>query len=246
MSGFFTGINYFFKGFSLASHEKIRLFVIVPLIINFAIFSVLLWFIFGYLQTYIDAMIPSWLDWEIIRDIISIIIGLGLIFMSSFIFAMFANIIAAPFNALLAEKVEQLLTNMPPPSTGRSGGVLSSYIHAISSQVHKLLYSILWSIPLLILFFIPPVSLIAPALWLLFGAWMLAIEYIDYPANNHEILFKEQRNILRKNRATSLGFGSMAMIFSSLPVINLIVMPVSVVAMTALYVDKFSPNKKVD
>ncbi len=244
MSGFFTGINYFFKGFSLAMHEKIRLFVIVPLIINFAVFSILLWFIFGYLQTYIDAMIPSWLDWEIVRDIISIVIGLALIFMSSFIFAMFANIIAAPFNAILSEKVEHFLTNTPPPSTGRHGNVISSYIHAISSQIHKLFYSIMWSIPLLILFFIPPISFIAPVLWLLFGAWMLALEYIDYPANNHEILFKQQRELLRKHRGTSLGFGTMAMIFSSIPIVNLIVMPVSVVAMTALYVDKLNPNKR--
>jgi len=170
--------------------------------------------------------------------------GIILFIIASFVFAVVANLIAAPFNAILSEKVEQLLTHTPPPSTGRLGGVFQSYVHAISSQIHKLWYTLLWSIVLLILFLIPLTTIIAPPLWMIFGAWMLALEYIDYPANNHEILFKQQREILRKNRGASLGFGGITMLFTMIPILNLVVMPIAVVAMTALYVDKLSPNNQ--
>jgi len=245
MTQFFTGINYFFKGFGIAMHEKIRMYVIIPLSINFVIFSALIWFAFVNLQNYINKFIPDWLlSFEFISSIIGFIIGLGLIIVASFVFALVANLIAAPFNAILSEKVEQLLTHTPPPSTGRLGGVFQSYVHAISSQIHKLWYTLLWSIVLLILFLIPLTTIIAPPLWMIFGAWMLALEYIDYPANNHEILFKQQREILRKNRGASLGFGGITMLFTMIPILNLVVMPISVVAMTALYVDKLSPNNQ--
>ncbi|MEZ5582290.1 MAG: hypothetical protein R3F37_05475 [Candidatus Competibacteraceae bacterium] len=44
--------------------------------------------------------------------------------------------------------------------------------------------------PLLVLFVIPGVNVIAPLLWLVFGAWMLALQYADYPMGNHGLRFR--------------------------------------------------------
>ncbi len=244
---FLSGIQYFFKGFALALNPKIRPYVIIPLLINFVLFAVLIWLSFQYLNSYIDAMIPEWLKWEFVRAIIAIILGVGLVIMSSFAFVMVANLIAAPFNAILAEKTELLLRGTPPPSSGRISSFIKSYFHAIGSQISKIFYMMTRAIPLLILFWIPVVNFIAPVLWMLFSAWMQAIEYIDYPAGNHEILFKKQKQLLSAKRGASLGFGSMAMLFTTVPILNLLVMPISVIAMTALYVEKLNAtDSKLD
>ena len=58
-----------------------------------------------------------------------------------------------------------------------------------------------------ILFLIPGINLAAPFLWGLFSAWMLAIEYADYPMANHMLRFPEQRKRLRRRRLLSWGFG---------------------------------------
>ncbi len=244
---FLFGIQYFFKGFTLAVNPKIRPYVVIPLLINFALFTILIWLAFQYLNSYITAMIPDWLQWEFVRMIIAFILGIGLVVMSSFAFVMVANLIAAPFNAILAEKTEQLLRGTPPPSTGRIGSFIKSYFHAIGSQINKIFYMISRAIPLLILFWIPVVNFIAPVLWVLFSAWMQAIEYIDYPASNHEILFKKQKQLLSAKRGASLGFGTTAMLFTTIPILNLLVMPISVIAMTALYVEKLNvTDSKLD
>jgi hypothetical protein len=55
-----------------------------------------------------------------------------------------------------------------------------------------------WYLPraivLLILYFMPGIGqTVAPVLWFLFSAWMLAIQYCDYPFDNHKVPFKEMR-----------------------------------------------------
>ena len=92
-------------------------------------------------------------------------------------FTVLANIIAAPFNGLLAARVEKLAapSSVPP----RPPAELTWQELALSPlrELSKLLYFIGWAIPLLILSFVPVVNMAAPVLWMLFSAWMLALEY---------------------------------------------------------------------
>lgn len=52
----------------------------------------------------------------------------------------------------------------------------------------KLAWYLPRAIVLLILYFIPGIGqTVAPVLWFLFSAWMLAIQYCDYPFDNHKV-----------------------------------------------------------
>ncbi|MBP2261259.1 uncharacterized protein involved in cysteine biosynthesis [Pseudomonas sp. BP8] len=50
------------------------------------------------------------------------------------------------------------------------------------------------ALALLILSFIPVVNVIAAPLWLIFGVWMMAIQYIDYPARPSNLLHTNNYN----------------------------------------------------
>ena len=63
------------------------------------------------------------------------------------------------------------------------------------------------------------------ALWFLLGAWMLALQYIDYPLDNHGRSFAEVKRALRAHRPASLGFGAAVALATSLPLVNFIVIP---------------------
>ena len=102
--------------------------------------------------------------------------------------------------------------------------------------MRKLLYYLLRIIPLGILFLIPVINLAAPVLWTMFGMWMMAIQYADYPMANQQIFFSEQRKRLRSKRMISLGFGAAVMLFTLIPVINFFVMPVAVCGATRMWV----------
>lgn len=44
---------------------------------------------------------------------------------------------------------------------------------------------------LLLLYFVPGIGqTVVPVVWFLFGAWMLAIQYCDYPFDNHKVGFQ--------------------------------------------------------
>jgi hypothetical protein len=66
--------------------------------------------------------------------------------------------------------------------------------------MRKLGYFLPRAIGLFILSFIPVVNIIAAPLWLLWGL-MMAIQYIDYPADNHKLGWNEMLAWLRKTLA---------------------------------------------
>jgi CysZ protein len=73
-------------------------------------------------------------------------------------------------------------------------------------------------------------------LWFLYSAWMLALEYVDYPMGNHGLKAREMRARLRKQRVLGLGFGSATAGLTMVPVVNFIVMPSAVAGATAMWV----------
>jgi len=80
------------------------------------------------------------------------------------------------------------------------------------------------------------INLAAPFLWAYFMAWMLSLEYADYPMDNHGIRFRQVRASLRTRRLTSMGFGGMATLCSFVPLLNLLVMPAAVAGATLYWV----------
>jgi CysZ protein len=95
-------------------------------------------------------------------------------------------------------------------------------------------------IPLLLLLVIPGVNLFAPLAWALFGAWMLAIEYADYPMGNHDYYFAQEKALLAKHRPLALGFGGVLLVMTLVPVLNFLAMPVGVAGATALWVERLA------
>ena len=85
---------------------------------------------------------------------------------------------------------------------------------------------------------IPGVNIISPVLWAWFGAWMLAIEYTDYPLGNHGYGFAEIRATLRQRRWLALGFGSAATLATIIPLVNFFVMPMAVAGATRMRVEQ--------
>ena len=148
-------------------------------------------------------------------------------------FTLLANLIAAPFNSMLAARVEARLSG----STIRDIDTEAFWkimIRSSGAELIKMLYFIKWLIPLLVLTFIPVINIIAPFAWFIFAAWTFALEYTDYPLGNHGQLFKEVREYNRKNRIRALGFGSVVFVLTSIPFLNFLAMPVAVCGATRL------------
>lgn len=241
--GFMEATHYLGRGWQLVRKPGLRRFVVIPLLINVVVFAVLGWLLFGALFDWLSgwAFFERFGDFWLIaklQQILQFVVGAILSVVMVYAFTLLANIIGAPFNSLLAERVEQHMTGKSPTTDPSMAFLIKSIPKTLRSELSKLLYLAMWSIPLIIVGFIPVINLAAPFLVFGFGAWMFALEYIDYPMGNHGKLFKDVKASLQQRRSGAIGFGLVVAVFSIIPVVNLVIMPVAVAGATALYVEK--------
>jgi CysZ protein len=239
MQNMIKGARYLFQGFSLIHQPGVRRFTYLPMFINTLLFSMAIWFGVTNFGGWLDALMPSWLPaWleSILMWLVWPLFFLLLAIIVFFTFSVVANILAAPFNGILAEMVEKKLSGSPPPEMPWSQLVKDSP-RMIVNELRKLGYLLRWAIPLLLLSWIPGLNLLAPALWLLFTSWTLALDYHDYPMGNHQLDFKQQRNRLRQHRGLALGFGGATMLATMIPIVNFLVIPAAVAGATVLYLE---------
>ncbi len=237
------GTAYLAKGLSLIKSKGIKRYVVIPLSLNILLFGALIWTGYSQFVPTVDWMmsfVPGWLSF--LESILWIFITTLTAIIVFFVFTPVANIIAAPFNAIMAEKIEEKLTGRDINS---NVSLITIIKDSIMSQIGKLLYIMLWSLVLLLISIIPVINVISPFLWIIFGSWLLSLEYLDYPMGNHDLTFKQQKAALKKRRGLSLGFGGSVMVLTSIPVINFIVMPVAVAGATAMWVDQFAQNSEI-
>jgi len=241
---FATGARYLMRGASMLSHPRLRAFVLIPLAVNILIFGSLIGIGFGYLTDLMDAMlaaIPSWL--EFIEWILWPLIVLSISLITGYLFTAMALIIASPFNALLSEKVEELVTGQKVDGVEGFGGALMGVPRGVFRELAKLLYYIPMALFVLVASIIPGINALAPALWFLLGAWMMSIQFVDYPVDNHQLGFGEVKRAVRERRLTSLGFGGVVALCASIPIVNFFVVPSAVVGATLFWCEELREQR---
>ena len=240
---FVRGARCLGRGFGLMIRPGLRRYVLVPLVVNVLLFAGLITFgaaQFADLVNWMLSPLPDWLDW--LRYLLWPLFALVALLTVFFGFSLLANLIGAPFNGMLAEAVERHLTGRTVSQPGDWRRVLVDVVPAMLGELRKLGYLLLWVIPLGILFLIPVVNLAAPFLWAAFSAWMLSIEYADYPMGNHGLGFGVQRARLRQRRGLALGFGGATLLATLTPVLNFLVMPAAVAGATVLWVENLAKD----
>ena len=257
----FQGAQYLNKGFHLLWKPGIKRFVFVPLTINFILLGFASYYAIelisdwhNELPIWIDAQVNSehwyiswpasglewligfvgWLFWPLV--IASVLITVF------FLFGFLANWIAAPFNGLLSEAVEEYLISLDGGQTAETKFNMSLFLKDIPRLIGRELRKLAYYLPraiLILLLLITPISPLVPIIWFLFNAWMSAIQYIDYPEDNHQHSFQHTMSVLGERRSGPFGFGVVVMLFTMIPVINILVMPVAVAGATNLWVDHY-------
>jgi len=238
MKEFLTGFKYPLAGFKLILKPGIRLFVIIPLLINALLFSLVIFFgaheIIN-LSNWLSST-WNWAEWLVwILWPIFVLVSITVVF---YCFSLVANLIGAPFNGFLAEAVEVHLTGIKPANETGLSALPGEIIASLKNEVHKFIYFSIRAIPLLILFIIPMVNAIAPFIWLIFCSWLIALEYLDFPMSNHGMHFSDIRERLKSRRDLCMGFGLGTLLLTMVPFVNFLAMPVAVTSATKLWVNQ--------
>ena len=231
MINYIKGINDCLSGIGLIFKSGIRRYVIIPLLINTALFGGAIYILYQQMDIWLEKLLPDWLYW--LEWLIVPLFFLTIILIVFFSFTLVANLISAPFNSYLSASVEQKLTGSKPENLVNEA-VWKTVVRTIGAEIRKTVYFLLWLIPLALLTIIPVINVAAPFAWFLFAAWSFSLEYVDSPLGNRGMLFEEIRAYSRKNRMRSLGLGTGVFVMTSIPVLNFLAMPVAVCAATKM------------
>ena len=144
---------------------------------------------------------------------------------------------AAPFNALLAIRVEAHLGHKPE---GEDPGLIALIPRTIGREFAKIAYFLPRMLALVLLSFIPVLQVAAMPLWLLFGAWMMSVQYTDYAADNNMVSFAGLRERLGEARMDSIVLGGAVYLAMLIPLVNLVVIPSAVAGGTVYFVRRLA------
>lgn len=224
-----VALGFLFKGLKLVSHPELRKFIIIPVLINGVLYSAALILSYFYISDLIDQFIPGWLQW--LSWILWPLFFISFFIAGFFTFTVLANLLAAPFYGQLSAKALALISDKPitvaePPLA-----------KVLLAELKRMGYLATRALPLLIVSIIPGINVIAPVLWVLFGAWGMALEYLAYPLENDGVLFSDQKELVKSVRLGALSFGGLAVLGLTIPVLNIVIAPAAVIGAT-LYLNE--------
>ena len=233
--------NYVLRGFSMIMKPGLKRYVIIPMLISIVIFSLAGWIGYVQFESFINTMLPedSWMQW--LSWILWPVFFLTFLFLIFYGYTIIANLIAAPFNSKLAEAVARKLDS--ELAFPESEPLIKDVSKSVFSELRKLFYYLVRALPLLLLMLFPVTSAVASIVWLMFSAWFLALEYAAYPLENQKLLFKEQRQVLGKNKFSAMSFGAGVTVLLLIPVLNLAAMPAAVAGATIYWHEKLRSSQ---
>jgi CysZ protein len=153
-----------------------------------------------------------------------VILAIGLILYKHIIMAL-----SAPFMSPVSEKIEAHLTGVERHDH-RKTSFKEQLWRGIRINIRNLGKELLYTIPLLILKFIPVVNIFSTVLLFLLQAYYAGFGNMDYTLERH-FKYRESIQFVRKYRGIAIGNGIVFILFLFIPVIGVIlVLPMSVTA----------------
>ena len=162
----------------------------------------------------------------------------------AFTFTVFANLIGSPFYGIIAERVISLERGNSDEIQTSASALLttawSSFLRELQIIAYMLPRTVGIALVTLVISFVPVINILAPLIAASWAAWSLALQYMDYPADSDDVSFAEVRQRAGKQRILSLSFGLSALAAAAIPLVNLLLLPATVIGGTLLWCRQYS------
>jgi CysZ protein len=239
---FLQGLLYPFRALALIRrHRELWGFVLVPIGLNVLVGTALYAGLYLAGLHQIDQIGQSGgalaTTLELLAKVIYVIIlaiGVG------WLMVRFGVVLGAPWYGQLAERLEELVTERPMPTTKLTlGGVARDIWRALQFELKKLVLALVIGLPSLLLNLIPVAGVIlATATAVALGALIACLDFFDAPLERRRLRFRAKLALVRHTLPASAGFGLLAAFLSSVPLLNLLAIPLCVAAGTILVLER--------
>jgi CysZ protein len=189
--------------------------------------------------------LPDWLvhaPLAIVAGLLRLVLTILLLLITGFVFLQFGFILGAPFYGKLSEAVERLKTGSveiveinPLREVGR----------AVLYELKKLSLLIGIGLPLLLLNLLPGLgTAIATVGTISLSATLVCLDFFDATLERRRLKFRQKLGIVRRSLPASGGFALICFGLVSIPLINLVGIPLCVMAGTLFCCDRILPLEK--
>jgi CysZ protein len=225
----------------LQQNLKLLPYIIIPFIVNVTVFTGAVILGIDFFDSTVVALLPQgdawywtilyWVVW-----IIAIMVTAVLVFFS---FTVVGNLIASPFNELLSERTEQVLSHVANDEPFAFKRFCSDALNTLLMEVKKMWLFVMAMIVILPLNLLPGVgnsiyTVLAVSLTLFF----LSFEYLSFVMVRKRQFFKEQKNYIFRRKFLMLGFSCGVMAILAIPFFQLLCIPLAVVGITRLWCEE--------
>lgn len=244
--GYWRGLSYPWKGlrFVFLEHPKLARFWLPPILITLALLT--LSFTLGW-QWHDDVVHWMWaaptgdgfwvgvlgvLHWLLRAVVLLALWAVGLVAV-----VFLTNVVAAPFNDLLSEEVEHLVTGRKGPPF-ELAILVRDAVRTVGLELLKLALYLCVMVPMFVISYVPVVGPIVYAVvGFLFTTLYFAIDYVDWPASRQNRSIHYRFGLLREHFMPMFGFGTGVWLFLFVPLVNLLFMPAAVAGGTLLFLE---------
>jgi CysZ protein len=222
---FFAGVGLLLRGFGIVFRTpRLLLLGALPAVVTGGLLLALVITLGIFAPDLVAWVTPFANGWdasyrELFRDLVSVALVVGLIFLGLLLFAAATLAVGAPFYESIARRVEDRIGGVPAEAD-------SSWWTDTMDNAKVVGASALLSIPLFLLDLVPVVGETAgPVIGVCVSAWMFGLELSVVPFARRGLPLAARRHLLGQRRAMAFGFALPAYLLCLVPLLAIVVMP---------------------
>ncbi|MFP4844658.1 EI24 domain-containing protein [Winogradskyella sp. PE311] len=233
------GLQVYTGAYALISKLKLWKYFVIPMLISFVVFVLIFVSAYGLSDNLGEWIAGIWVwDWgkSTFIFISTIIAAIAIFFIGVFLFKHIIMALSTPFMSPVSEKIEAYYTGQPTTNYTNST-FTKQLLRGVRLSLRNLSQELLFTIPILLLNFIPVVNIFSTALLFLVQAYYAGFGNMDYTLERH-FTYKESVSFIRKNRGLAIGNGIGFLLLLFIPVVGVVlVLPLSVTSASVIAVD---------
>ncbi|MGK2944047.1 MAG: EI24 domain-containing protein [Desulfuromonadales bacterium] len=225
----------------LRNNPRLIQYILIPFLINALVFSGAVYLGLDFFGSTIVEHLPqgeTWY-WSVIYWfvwVVAILLTAVLVFFS---FTVVGNLLASPFNDLLSERTEEVLSGNVSDEPFSIGRFLHDALQAILMEAKKMWVFVVVMVFILPLNLFPGIgnsiyTLLAVSLTLFF----LCFEYLSFVMVRKHKFFHEQKSYIFARKFLMLGFSCGVMALLAIPFFQLFCIPLAVIGATRLWCEE--------
>lgn len=219
------------NSFKLLKSDKYILFLsFVPSIIGIILYYFIGTYFFNDFYNWcLQFITPYFEDVKIVAGVLKFFFGILFFFMAGWTFFLVVSLVASPFNDLISARVESRVSGVKPVDEPFSFGQL---FRILKNEIKKIAFIFIVTIIGLVLgLFFPPISFLVSAL-------LMAVTFLDYSWSRHNFTVAQCLEDMRGSFVTYLISGIIFMFAISIPLLNVLFLPIGVIHFTSVFAKK--------